>query len=69
MLSHACREGPPLLSLNFKPQGDLYVPHFADGGGYSTQFILLGTPGQSSMGVLQFFLQSGQSLPMLLYPP
>jgi hypothetical protein len=59
----------PSFNESIQPQGELYVPHFADGGGYDTQFILLGPPGQNSTDVLQFFSQSGQSLPMLLYAP
>src|SRR4029077_19678729 len=43
----------PSFNDSIQPLGDLYVPQFADGGGYSTQFILLGTPGQNSTGVLQ----------------
>jgi hypothetical protein len=40
-----------------------FFPHFADGGGYTTQFILFnGSTDQSSSGSLRFFSQSGQSL-------
>jgi hypothetical protein len=42
---------------------DQYFPHLADGGGYTTQFILFnGSSDQSSSGLLRFFTQSGQSL-------
>jgi len=45
----------------------LYMPHFADGGGYSTQFILYsGSANQSSSGTLQFFSQSGQAFGLSL---
>jgi hypothetical protein len=41
----------------------LYLPHLADGGGYTTQFILFnGQAGQSSSGSLQLFTQSGTAL-------
>ncbi|HYR90283.1 MAG TPA: Ig-like domain-containing protein [Terriglobia bacterium] len=41
----------------------LYMPHFADGGGYTTQFILFsGSSNQSSSGTLRFFSQTGQPL-------
>ena len=41
----------------------LYMPHFADGGGYTTQFILFsGSANQSSSGTLRFFSQTGQPL-------
>jgi len=37
-------------------------PHFADGGGYTTQFILFsGSAGQASSGDLRFFSQPGQN--------
>jgi hypothetical protein len=38
----------------------LYFPYWADGGGYTTQFVLFsGRTGQSSSGTLQLFSQSG----------
>jgi hypothetical protein len=41
----------------------LYFPHFADGGGFTTQFILFnGGNDQSTAGNLQFYTQSGQPL-------
>ncbi|HYR84529.1 MAG TPA: NHL repeat-containing protein [Terriglobia bacterium] len=41
----------------------LFFPHFADSGGYTTQFVLFsGSAGQSSSGVLQLFSQSGQNM-------
>ncbi len=43
-------------------------PHLADGGGYTTLFILFsGTAGQSSSGTLGFFDQSGQSSTLTVY--
>ncbi len=42
-------------------------PHLADGGGYTTQFILFsGTAGQNASGVVRFFDQSGQPLPLTM---
>jgi hypothetical protein len=42
-------------------------PHLADGGGYTTQFILFsGTAGQSASGTIRFFTQSGQPLNLTL---
>ncbi len=41
---------------------ELLFPHFADGGGYSTQFILF---GRSTSGSLYFFSQSGQPKALL----
>jgi hypothetical protein len=45
------------------PATELFFPHFADGGGYTTQFILFnGSADQASAGSLRFFTQSGQPL-------
>ena len=45
------------------PAMELFFPHFADGGGYTTQFILFnGSADQASAGTLRFFTQSGQPL-------
>lgn len=42
---------------------NLYMPHFVDAGGYTTQFILFsGSSNQSSSGTLRFFSQTGQPL-------
>jgi len=41
---------------------ELFYPHIADGGGYTTQFVLFnGSTDQSSSGIIHFFTQSGQS--------
>jgi hypothetical protein len=43
--------------------GPQFFPHFADGGGYTTQFILFnGGADQASSGSLQFFSQLGQPI-------
>jgi hypothetical protein len=45
------------------PVGPQFFPHFADGGGYTTQFILFnGGADQASSGSLGFFAQSGQPI-------
>jgi hypothetical protein len=45
----------------------LFIPHLADGGGFTTQFVLFsGTAGPSSSGTLQFFAQSGSGLNLSL---
>jgi len=50
-------ESAPLSSA------EQYFPHFVDGGGYTTQFILYnGTTDQSSAGLIRFVGQSGQPL-------
>jgi hypothetical protein len=44
-----------------------FFPHFADGGGYTTQFILFnGSADQASSGSLRFFGQSGQPISLAL---
>jgi len=54
---------PPAVESNPPATSALLFPHLADGGGYTTQFILFsGTAGQSSSGTLGFFDQTGQSL-------
>lgn len=41
----------------------LYFPHLADGGGFTTQFVLLGgTTGDTRSGNLRFFSGTGESL-------
>jgi hypothetical protein len=53
----------PSYDESIQPSGPLILPHFVDGGGYSTQFVLMGAaPGQSPAGNLQFLSGSGQSL-------
>jgi hypothetical protein len=56
-------EGSPQSSAEFD------FPHFVNGGGYTTQFILFsGTGGQSGTGNLNFFAQDGTALPLTLAP-
>jgi hypothetical protein len=39
---------------------EAFFPHLADGGGYTTEFVLFsGSPGQTASGLLRFFTQSG----------
>jgi hypothetical protein len=54
----------PPVSENASPVStDLYFPHFADAGGYTTQFILFSAaPGPPISGNVRFFSQSGQAL-------
>jgi hypothetical protein len=41
----------------------LFFPHLADGGGFTTQFILIGgTTGDTRSGHLRFFRGTGESL-------
>jgi len=44
------------LSENAGTPEQLVFPHIAEGGGYTTQFIVIGgISGQSNAGVLRFF--------------
>jgi len=46
---------------------ELYFPHLADSGGYTTQIILYsGSANQTASGSIQFFTQSGQPLNLTL---
>ena len=47
----------------------VFFPHFADAGGYSTQFILFsGEPGESTSGTLQFVSQTGAPMNLVIRP-
>ena len=58
---------PPVNEADPSTTSDLLFPHFADSGGYTTQFILFsGLPGQTSSGTLQFFNTNGDSIGLAL---
>jgi hypothetical protein len=47
----------------------LVFPHIAEGGGYTTQFIVIGgASGQANAGVLRFFNEQGNPLNVTLSP-
>ena len=48
------------------PNGELFFPHFADSGGYTTQFILIGNSAGSTFGTLRLVSQLGQTLGLTL---
>jgi hypothetical protein len=57
----------PLQENAGSPQ--LVFPHIAEGGGYTTQFIVIGgSSGQANTGVLRFFNQEGNPLNVTLAP-
>jgi hypothetical protein len=59
---------PPANEAAASTNAELFFPHFADGGGYNTQFILFsGSAGQVSSGVLRFVTQSGSPLNLMLH--
>lgn len=54
---------PPVNENAPASSAELVFPHFVDGGGYTTQFILFsGSANQSADGRLRFFGQLGQPL-------
>jgi hypothetical protein len=58
---------PPANENSPPPPSDLFFPHFADAGGYSTQFVLFSGPsGQPSSGTLQFVSQAGGVMHLVL---
>ena len=58
---------PPSNETSPAATTSLYMPHFVDGGGYTTQFILFsGSANQSSSGTLRFFSQTGQPMSLSL---
>jgi hypothetical protein len=57
----------PPVPENGPPSPELFFPHFADSGGYTTQFILFnGINGRSLNGTIRFFSQSGDQLNLQL---
>ena len=57
------------LSENAGTPAQLVFPHIAEGGGYTTQFIVIGgVSGQANTGVLRFFNQEGNPLNLTLTP-
>jgi hypothetical protein len=51
---------PPFDDAPLGTNSQVVFPHFAEGGGYETQFILVG-PSRSN-GALTLYSQSGQTL-------
>jgi hypothetical protein len=53
---------PPVDETQAATSAESVFPHFADSGGYSTQFILFGAGGQPSVGSLRSVSPGGQPL-------
>ncbi|PYS33158.1 MAG: hypothetical protein DMG14_32415 [Acidobacteria bacterium] len=53
---------PPMSEAATASSAEIVFPQWAIGGGYSTQFVLSGLPGQTSAGELRFFSPTGQPL-------
>jgi hypothetical protein len=59
--------GPLIENAENSPQ--LIFPHIAEGGGYTTQFIVIGgISGQANAGVIRFFNGDGNPLNVTLAP-
>jgi hypothetical protein len=57
----------PPIAESGSATGELFFPHFADSGGYTTEFILFSAgAGPPISGNLQFFSQAGQPLAVKL---
>ncbi len=57
----------PPVSESTSAAAELFFPHFADAGGYTTQFILFSSGSSSSVsGTIRFFSQSGQPMDLKL---
>ena len=55
------------LSEDAGAPGLLVFPHIAEGGGYTTQFVVIsGAAGQKDSGLLRFFNQQGNPLNVTL---
>ena len=60
---------PPINEGGSPPSVEFDFPHFVNGGGYTTQFILFsGIAGQSGTGNLNFFAQDGTAFPLIVTP-
>jgi len=56
---------PASNELTPSQMGELIMPHIVDNGGLTTQFVVFsGSQYQSGVGILSFFDQSGQPLPL-----
>jgi len=57
----------PVDENSTPPTTEMFFPHLADAGGYTTQFVLFsGSAGQSASGSLRLFSQSGTAMNLVL---
>ena len=52
---------PVTTNLSAAASGSVYMPHFADGGGWTTQVVLVNPTNQPLSGTVQFFGQGNAS--------
>jgi len=57
---------PPVSEQLQLSAGDVYFGHFADGGGFTTQFVVFSGGGFPAAGNLRFVSQAGQALDLKL---
>jgi len=48
------------------PASDVYFGHFADGGGFTTQFVVFSGAGFAAAGNVRFVSQAGQAMNLKL---
>jgi hypothetical protein len=53
---------PPSNEGSAASSGGLVFPDIVDGGGYTTQFVLIGNAGGQTSGTMSFFRQDGRAL-------
>jgi hypothetical protein len=59
---------PPTLETGIPTAAARSFPHFVNGGGYTTQFVLFsGTAGQTAAGNVRFLRTDGSPLPVTLH--
>ncbi|MBZ5538877.1 MAG: fibronectin type III domain-containing protein, partial [Acidobacteriia bacterium] len=56
----------PVADLTRPPEGPMYIPQVADGGGYQTQLILINTSDSISLVQIEFFNDHGTNLSLPL---
>ena len=58
---------PPVSEMISPSGSEMFFPEFADGGGYTTQFVVLSNvPGRSLSGTIRVFTQTGADLTLSL---
>jgi hypothetical protein len=58
---------PPTVETGTPSAAARSFPHFVNGDGYTTQFVLFsGTAGQAATGLIRFYTQAGAPLPVKL---
>ena len=56
----------PVADLTHLPEGPMYIPQVANGGGYQTQLILINTSSSTSLVEIEFFNDHGTNISLPL---